>query len=120
SCTVDVPAYWAQDALGNWVSHDLTPRDSAYSSRALGVGSVNGKLVIVGFASTSRAGEAVAWLPQSPGVYGVPTRLAAIGGSSTLAAQAVDVNANGVVVGWSAISGSGGRRAVLWMLPAIP
>jgi uncharacterized membrane protein len=120
SCTVDIPVYWIQDALGNWVSHDLTPRDSAYSSWAQGVGSVNGELVIVGYANTSRAQEAVAWLPQAPGIYGVPTRLAAIGGSSTLGAQAVDVNANGVVVGRSAIPSGGSHRAVLWILPALP
>jgi hypothetical protein len=102
--------------------HDLMGMGGE-GSVAQGVGRLqNGDLVIVGEADTlggqSQVRKAVAWLPQSPGVYGSPTHLAAINGSSSQFAGAVDVNANGVVVGYS--DSGGGRRAVLWMLPAIP
>jgi uncharacterized membrane protein len=122
--TYQVPVYWtAVDGFST--SHDLMALDDGAGSSAQGVGMLqNGDLVIVGFAHTfvssqNRIMGAVAWLPQSPGVYGPPVRLAAIDGNSTLDARAVDVNANGMVVGYSNTTGVS-RRAVLWMLPATP
>lgn len=113
-----VAVYWTVDD-GFSVRHDLIGMGGE-GSVAKGVGKLhNGALVIVGEADTlggqSQARKAVAWLPQSPGVYGAPTHLAAINGSSSQFAGAVDVNANGVVVGYSDTGGV--RRAVLWMLP---
>ena len=113
--------YWVLDSSGNWVRHDLAGLDAEGSS-AEGVGQVNGKLVIVGFAFAGSSGvpRAVAWLPRGDGSYGAPIRLAAIDGKSSASSFAEDVNANGVVVGRSGISKSSSVRAVLWMLPAIP
>jgi len=116
-----IAVYWTI-ADGFSVRHDLIGMD-AEGSVAKGVGRLqNGDLVIVGEADTfggkSQARKAVAWLPQSPGVYGPPTHLAALNGSTSQFAGAVDVNANGVVVGYS--DTGGGRRAVLWMLPSTP
>ncbi|RPH96389.1 MAG: hypothetical protein EHM68_11280 [Lysobacterales bacterium] len=123
SCIIRTAVYWSLDGTGNWVSHDLTPLDSAFSSYAFGVGMVNGKLVIVGRSNVrkdaSSIARAVAWLPQPGGGYGPPIQLAGFEARATLAASARDVNANGVVAGWYEIP-KGNLQAVLWMLPALP
>ncbi len=116
SCEYEVPIYWnLQD--GKWVRHDLKALNGV-DSEALGVGEVNGRVVIVGYGYTKRDSimRAVAWLPDANGTYGSPIRLAAIGGKSKAWAWAKDVNAQGMVVGTSQAGGTT-RHAVLWALP---
>ena len=111
--------YWiASD--GFTIPHDLITA-AGDGSVARGVGRLaNGDLVIVGELQWGQpqSRNGVAWLPQSSGGYGAPLLLHAINGSTSQLAGAEDVNANGIVVGYS--DTGGGRRAVLWQLPGTP
>jgi hypothetical protein len=111
-----VPVYWKETESG-WVRRDLKALDGVDSS-AVAVNAVDGKLIIVGWGFTRRDGiqRAVAWIPESSGDYGQPVRLGAIDGRSKMWARAVDINKNGVVLGYSQVPGLSGE-AVLWMLP---
>jgi len=125
-CEYAVPVYWTFNGAG-WEIHDLTALGVGLENEAWarGVGMVNNVgLVIVGNArKDGSTGQAVAWLPQSGGSYGSPIRLAAIDKDPSLGGMASDVNANGVVAGFSyvrQVSGQGKARASLWMLPGTP
>jgi len=115
NCSYEVPVYWVLTGTG-WVGPTDLPALDGVDSEALGVGMVNGKLVIVGYGYTrkDRIMRAVAWIPES-GAYGKVTRLEALGGKSKAWASARDVNSNGIVVGTSQSNGPL-RLAVLWML----
>jgi len=117
NCSYEVPVYWMLSDTGWGQPIDLPALDGV-DSEALGVGMVNGKLVIVGYGHTRKDGimRAVAWVPES-GVYSKITRLEALGGKSKAWASARDVNSQGLVVGTSQSNGPG-RLAVLWTLPA--
>jgi uncharacterized membrane protein len=116
-----VAVFWRIDGTDSWSRNDLVGL-GGQGSVAYGVGRLNdGDLVIVGFANTPGnppIRKAVAWMPDSQGTYGPPIQLAAINGSTSQFAAGQDVNANGIVVGYS--DTGGGRRAVLWQLPVNP
>jgi len=95
------PVYWVQKN-SYWVMHDLEALDGVHSI-AEAVAVVNGRPIIVGHGFTRQGGilRPVVWIPAEDGTYGPPLRLEALGGHFESWAEAVDVNRNGLVLGWS-------------------
>jgi hypothetical protein len=89
-------------------------------SEAQAVAEVHGMNVIVGFGYTKQDGgilRPVAWVPAANGSYGAPLRLEPLGGDFKSWAEAVDVNRNGLVLGWSDRSATDWTTtAVVWPL----
>lgn len=120
SCAFPVPVYWVPGG-GGWVMHDLQAIDGV-DSIAKAVAEVDGRAVIVGMGYTDdgQGGilRPVAWIPAGDGSYGAPLRLEPLGGAFESWAEAVDINRNGVILGWSdASSTDWTTTAVVWRLP---
>ncbi|RPH97560.1 MAG: hypothetical protein EHM68_07905 [Lysobacterales bacterium] len=117
-CTYPIPVYWAVEG-GQWSMHDLQALDGV-DSEARAVAEVHGMHVIAGFGYTNQDGgilRPVAWVPAADGSYGAPLRLEPLGGDFKSWAEAVDVNRNGLVLGWSDRSATDWTTtAVVWPL----
>lgn len=111
-----VPVYWRMGPQG-WEARDLAALDGV-DSRALGVGIVGQRAVIVGqgFTRADAVQRAVVWLPAADGSYGPPLRLGSLTGNERHWTTAIDVNAHGLVLGTSKIKGFR-FLAVVWQLP---
>ena len=114
----EIPMVWTL-VNGTWVSQELIALDGV-DSEAEAVARVDGQLVVVGYGYTKRDAvmRAVFWKADALGVFGMPARLAALGGGKGVWARAVDVNEHGQVSGSSGYVRQGSAaRAVLWQLP---
>lgn len=108
---------------GSWVAQELAALDGV-DSEASAVAEVNGETVIVGHGYTKKDAvmRAVYWKADAEGTYGAPTRLGGLDGNAKAFARAMDVNSNGLVVGYSGVLSQSPRRpstivAVTWQLP---
>jgi len=111
------PVYWVMEE-GAWVMHDLQALDGV-ESIAESVAIVNGLAIIAGFGFTSQDGgilRPVVWIPDGDGNYGPPLRLESLGGNFNSWAEAMHINRNGLVLGWSEIEPYNGYAPVIWSL----
>jgi len=112
------PVYW-EKRDGGWTLHDLEALDGV-DSVAHAIAKVDGTPVIAGQGYTAQQGgilRPVVWIPGPDGQFGAPTRLQPSGGAFESWAKAVDVNRNGLVLGWSDRSASDWTTvSVLWDL----
>jgi len=111
------PVYWVQEQ-GAWVMHDLEALDGV-NSIAQAVAIVDGSAIIVGYGYTAQDGgilRPVACIPRDDGSYGAPLRLEALGANFNSWSEAVDINRNGQVIGWSEIEPYSGETSVVWSL----
>jgi hypothetical protein len=117
-CIYPIPVYWVVEN-GQWTRHDLQALDNV-DSEAQAVAMVDGLPIIVGKGYTKQDGgilRPVAWVPAADGSYGAPLRLEPLGGDFKSWAKAVDVNRNGLVLGWSDQSATDlTTTAVVWPL----
>lgn len=114
---IPAPAYWVLEN-GQWTMHDLQALDGV-DSEAQYVADVNGQAVIVGYGFTNQNGgimRVVAWIPEADGSYGPPLRLEALGGNFDSISWPIDVNRNGLVLGWSEKEPFGATNEVVWSL----
>jgi hypothetical protein len=110
------PVYWS-NVQGAWVRHDLEALDGV-NSVAQAVAIVGESAIIVGTGYTKQGAilRPVVWIPGDDGSYGMPLRLEALGANFNAWSGAVDVNRNGVVLGWSEIEPHGTSTDVIWSL----
>jgi hypothetical protein len=114
------PVYWVQ-VDGQWVMHDLPVLDGAIP-RMIAVAEIDGQAVILGEAYIDRHGgiiRAVVWQPDEKGAYGAPLELETIGANPTSFATALDINREGIVLGWSELKPWGSGSDVIWSLKEI-
>lgn len=111
------PVYWTlQD--GQWVMHDLQALDGVDSS-AVAVAEVDGRMIIVGEGFSKLYGgiaRSVVWMPNAGGDYGPAMRLETIGANFETVSWPADINAQGIILGWSEFEPWGNGADVLWSL----
>jgi hypothetical protein len=100
--TFPAPVYWIRQN-DQWTRYDLEALDGV-DSEAVAVAIVGGMPIILGYGYTNQQGgilRAVVWMPQADGSYGAPLRLEALGGNFQSFSYPVDINRQGMILGWS-------------------
>ncbi|HET6592846.1 MAG TPA: hypothetical protein VFG48_08015 [Xanthomonadales bacterium] len=111
-----VPVFWAEEG-GEWVVHDL-PRVDGAEGYVIAVAEIESQPVILGqwLFFDSFTIRAAVWLQEESGAYGAPLMLETLGANPDSIAYAMDINREGVVLGWSELKPWGDGSSVVWSL----
>jgi hypothetical protein len=111
------PVYWVR-VDGQWVMHDL-PALYGIAPSVVAVAEIDGRAAILGDVYIDRSGgifRAVVWQPDENGAYTEPLELETLGANPETWALALDINNEGIVLGWSELKPWGSSSGVIWSL----